>query len=122
VVPSLLGWIGGKLDTTKDILEIRTSVQALTNQQAALVKKIDEGLPAVNAKAVGLQRDVVIATGVGLAFETEKISRLKLVAAEDLARSYDGSSRAGHGCSRRSERRYPQRGGAPCGSVTRWCV
>lgn len=93
-IPALLSWVAAKLDTSqdtaRDIRDLRTDVQKLTAQQGELLKRVDESVPQMQRRLTGVQRDVVVATGAAIAYETEARSKQKLAAGEELAKSFDG--------------------------------
>lgn len=98
IYPGAVGaitWAAAKLDTMSDIRALRADIAALTEQQKKLVERLDTGLPALAAQLDGVQRDVVVVGGAALAYETEKRSREKLAAGDELAKVYDAQRRRG---------------------------
>lgn len=89
------GWHAAKLDTSKDLTAIREDIQKLTNQQRALVERIDGELPAIKGQVIGIQRDALYATIAALAYETEKNQDGKR--AEAKARAADFTTMLGRG-------------------------
>jgi hypothetical protein len=92
-VVSVVGtWGAAKLDTSKDIMALRETIQSLERKQDSLIKRIDDTIPVISGihlEVDDVHHDVVVAIGVALAYETEKKAKEKLRAGDDLAVAYD---------------------------------